>query len=78
MVPDTRYSLILTCGLMSLLGAGYAGWHYVQQLPYMRKANIKRAKASKYRASQQPKRETNPGEWLQGTNFAKVWFQDDK
>ena len=58
--------------------AGYAGWHYVQQLPYMRKANIKRAKASKYRASQQPKRETNPGEWLQGTNFAKVWFQDDK
>ena len=47
-------------------------WHYVQQLPYMRKANIKRAKASKYRASQQPKREANPEEWLQGTNFAKV------
>ena len=57
--------------------AGYAGWNYVQGLPMMRKANIKRAKASKLRASQQPARDANPGEWLQGTNFAKVCSVDN-
>ena len=52
--------------------AGYTGYQYMQGLPFMRKANAKRAKQSKQRRAAQPVREANPEEWLKGTNFAQV------
>ena len=52
--------------------AGYVAYSYAKELPFMRKAQAKRAKQSKQKRAAMPVKESNPEEWLQGTNFAKV------
>ena len=71
-VSVAHVSQLLTLDHVSSDAAGYTGYQYMQGLPFMRKANAKRAKQVKQRRAAQPVRDDNPEEWLKGTNFAKV------